>query len=118
MAIRVYPFGRRIGAVNDDEVNIVVQSLTARLTADDALYMTERHLSLWRDYLTPAERGEFCDMARPHRKMVQNLHPADVWDAIGRARPDLYDILSRNGGKAWLHTQASEIKTALLRGSA
>jgi hypothetical protein len=115
MALRVYPFGRRLGVVDDDQVTMVVQTITARLTDDDTLHMVHHNLSLWRDWCTPEERSEFYEMAQGHRKTVQMVHPPDVWYALERARPDLHAILSRNGGKGWLHTQAGEIKAALLR---
>ena len=115
MAIRLYPFGRAIGAVDQEQVNLVVQTITMSLKADDTLHMVHHDLSLWRDFLTQQERDDFYKMAEPHRNTIKKIQPADVWDAIERARPDLHAVLARNGGRPWLHAQAAELKIELLR---
>lgn len=109
------PLAWALGAGPDpDQVNAVVQTITASLSPELAQAYAGDGRSLWRDHLSPAERASFCEMAVPHHDIVRRITPRDVWESIARARPDLARTLDTPAGRAWLAAQTTEIRVALL----
>ncbi len=115
MAIRWVPLAKKLGSVDPAQVSIVVQTLTASLSPELARDYVAHRRSLWRHHLSASERASFHEMAQAHRRVIKRILPDDVWEAVAVARPDLAEVLSRDGGRAWLAAQTAEIKVALLQ---
>ena len=62
------------------------------------------------DVLTRQQLIEVAAHMRKYRSLIRRLKPEELERVMAEARPDLFDLISLNGGRGWLRNQLADLK--------
>ena len=62
------------------------------------------------DSLTRKQLIETASHLRKYRSLMRRLSPLELEGVVAEARPDLFNIISRDGGRSWLRAQLDDLK--------
>ena len=62
------------------------------------------------DALTRQQLIEMATHLRKYRRLLRRLPPSELEEVVSEVRPDLFNILNRNGGRSWLKAQLDDLK--------
>lgn len=62
------------------------------------------------DVLTRQQLIEVAAHMRKYRGLIRKLEPEELEKVVADARPDLFDLISLNGGRRWLRNQLQDLQ--------
>lgn len=62
------------------------------------------------DTLTREQLVETIKHLRKYRVLMRRLSPPELEEVMAEARPDLFDLVRRDGGRPWLAAQLDDLK--------
>lgn len=115
MSLKAIPFFNssvRNGSLNPLERHYLVAGLRELLVEvwpQDLTLLLHLRIPIL-DVLTRPQLIEVATHMRKYRRLVRKLGPKEMEAMVAEARPDLFDLISLNGGRRWLGRQLEDLQ--------